>query len=186
MFSLIIFLSRRSKIQGLEGPRILGVVADDATRYFLVIFTSHLVFEITVTLGRVSTIFLLCGYGWWHLMPITAGWDSSSSKLVSCWLSWVLLCSSPTLLWPVVFLCKFVLFHASLFNHLTTSFRFLPVMISRIVLSLRKAVDPQRDAWPHAESPRNSGTLCSMKFVRPRGGLSERGGNPSFGTYTEL
>lgn len=55
-FSLIIFLAMRSRIPGLRVPNILDIIAKDATRYFLVIFTSHLVFELTLSFGRVSAI----------------------------------------------------------------------------------------------------------------------------------
>lgn len=54
-FSLTIFLATRWTTPGLKIPTILGTIAEDATRYFLVIFTSHLVLEMTLNLGRVST-----------------------------------------------------------------------------------------------------------------------------------
>ena len=53
-FLLIIFLAVKSRTPGLNVPRILDVIAKDATRYFLVIFTSHLVFALTLNLARVS------------------------------------------------------------------------------------------------------------------------------------
>ena len=39
---------------GFKAPRILGTIAEDATRYFLVIFTSHFVLTMSLILGRVS------------------------------------------------------------------------------------------------------------------------------------
>jgi len=53
-FSLIIYLAIRSKALSVKIPTILGTMAEDATRYFLVIFTSHFVLEMTLILGRVS------------------------------------------------------------------------------------------------------------------------------------
>ena len=58
-FSFIIFFSKRSKIPELKVKTILDIVAEDATRYFLVIFTSHFVFILTLNLGRVSENILL-------------------------------------------------------------------------------------------------------------------------------
>jgi len=52
-FSLIIYLVRKSKAAGLT-INILKTIAEDATWYFLVIFTSHLVLAITLIFGRVS------------------------------------------------------------------------------------------------------------------------------------
>ena len=60
-FSLIIFLAKRSQKRGLEIPRILGTIMDDATWYFLVIFTSHFVLIITLLFGRVSVAVIFHG-----------------------------------------------------------------------------------------------------------------------------
>lgn len=54
VFSLILFLARSSRAVGFELPTLWGVIAKDATVYFLVIFTSHLVLEMTLIFGRVS------------------------------------------------------------------------------------------------------------------------------------
>jgi hypothetical protein len=53
-FSLTIFLAKKSRFPGLRGPTIFETIAQDATWYFLIIFTAHLVFEMTLNLGRVS------------------------------------------------------------------------------------------------------------------------------------
>ncbi|KAF9789643.1 hypothetical protein BJ322DRAFT_1178306 [Thelephora terrestris] len=53
-FLLILFLARRSKMGGLEFTGILATIVEDATLYFLVIFTSHFVLEMTLALGRES------------------------------------------------------------------------------------------------------------------------------------
>lgn len=59
-FLLIVFLAVMSEMQGLTQelriPTILRTMAEDATRYFLVIFTAHLVFVLTLNLGRVSAM----------------------------------------------------------------------------------------------------------------------------------
>ena len=54
-FLSVIFFAKRTKTAGLKIPTILGTIAEDATRYFLVIFTSHFVLVMTLNLGRVST-----------------------------------------------------------------------------------------------------------------------------------
>ena len=53
-FSLITFLALRWRAGTLRVPTIMGAVAEDALWYFLVIFTSHFVLEMTLLLGRVS------------------------------------------------------------------------------------------------------------------------------------
>ena len=54
-FSIIVYLAIKSRQSSAKIPTILGAMAEDATWYFLVIFTSHLVLEITLVFGRVST-----------------------------------------------------------------------------------------------------------------------------------
>jgi len=53
-FLLVVYLAIRSKASSVKIPTILGTMAEDATWYFLVIFTSHFVLEMTLILGRVS------------------------------------------------------------------------------------------------------------------------------------
>ena len=53
-FSLITFLAAKSRAPNLRGPTLLGNIAEDATWYFLVIFSAHFVLEMTLTVGRVS------------------------------------------------------------------------------------------------------------------------------------
>ena len=54
-FLFIIFSAATSKVRGFKFPTIIRTIAEDATRYFLVIFTSHFVLAMTLTLGRVRT-----------------------------------------------------------------------------------------------------------------------------------
>ena len=53
-FSLIIFMAAALRAPGLKVPGILRTIAQDSTRYFMVIFTSYFVLTMTLTLGRVS------------------------------------------------------------------------------------------------------------------------------------
>ena len=53
-FSVIIFMAKRSNAPGLGIPGLLSIIAKDAARYFVVIFTSHAVFAITLGAARVS------------------------------------------------------------------------------------------------------------------------------------
>ena len=46
-------------------------------------------------------------------------------------------------------------------------YRYLPVMISRIILSLRKAADSRQKGWSLAQPNTNSANPRSMKFFRP-------------------
>jgi len=108
-FSLIVFLAKASTTEGLKIPRLLRVIAEDSTRYFLVIFTSHFVLTMTLALGRSSI----------QLVPAPGN---------------------------VVY---------------------LPVMVSRIMLSLKKAADLQQNPWSLADPTANGADLQSMKFFHP-------------------
>ena len=54
-FLFIIYLAWNSGSHSSGLPSLLKVMAEDATLYFLVIFTSHLVLELTLIFGSVST-----------------------------------------------------------------------------------------------------------------------------------
>jgi len=54
-FSVIVFLVVRSNVTKVPIPRILRIIARDATCYFLVIFTSHLVVVMFFWLASVSS-----------------------------------------------------------------------------------------------------------------------------------
>ena len=51
---MIVVLAARSRFKDLKMPSILRTIVQDATVYFLVIFTSHFVLEMTLLLARVS------------------------------------------------------------------------------------------------------------------------------------
>ncbi|KAF9786683.1 hypothetical protein BJ322DRAFT_1051358 [Thelephora terrestris] len=86
-FLVIVFRVRTSRVQGLKVSTILDTIAEDSTRYFMVIFTSHFVLVMTLNLGRASVAF-------------------SHGVLV-----------------------------------------YLPLMTSRIMLSLKKAADSSQSSW---------------------------------------
>jgi len=54
-FSVIVFLVVRSNITKVPLPSIFRIIARDATSYFLIIFTSHLVIVMFYWLASVST-----------------------------------------------------------------------------------------------------------------------------------
>lgn len=59
----MIFMADGPAKPGLEFPSLLEVIARGATRYFLIVFSVHLVLEIPLTLGRVGAAVSLLGYG---------------------------------------------------------------------------------------------------------------------------
>ncbi|KAF9787225.1 hypothetical protein BJ322DRAFT_1107290 [Thelephora terrestris] len=127
-FSLILFKAVQSSREmagvTIKVPSILKNIAEDAMRYFLVIFTSHFVLMMTLLLAP-ETIQLLPAPG------------------------------------NVVY---------------------LPVMISRLMISLRKAADPQQVGGTR---PANSTNLPTMEFVRPRGRATGTEGDMPLDTHLE-
>lgn len=126
-FLVIIFLAMKTKAQGIELPVISRIIAEGAILYFLVIFTSHFVFEMTLTLGR-ETIRLLPGPG----------------LLV-----------------------------------------YLPVMISRLMLSLKKAADSQQGLWSLTEPPTNVIKFKNAKLLRSQVDTHRREDGIPLDTYSE-
>jgi len=116
-FSLFILLAKRSKASGLKVRLVLDIIAEDATWYFLVIFSSHLVLVLTLNLARPA-IQLLPGPG------------------------------------IVVY---------------------LPIMISRIMISLRKAADSPHDVWSLMEPTTNVTNFQSIRFFPQRTATGEDG-----------
>ena len=53
-------------------------------------------------------------------------------------------------------------------------FRYIPVMISRLMISLRKAADPERREWSQNGIP-NGGPSHVMKFFRPQRSTGDEG-----------
>jgi len=71
-FILIIYTASKSNLHQFQIPSLFRIVARDATLYFMVIFTSHLVLEFTLTLGRPS-IQLLPAIGNSVYIPVMIG-----------------------------------------------------------------------------------------------------------------
>jgi len=55
-FLIILHLASRWTIRRFDIPGLLGTILRDATKYFLVIFTAHFVFVMTLIFARVSSI----------------------------------------------------------------------------------------------------------------------------------
>ena len=55
-FSIIIYLVVRSNIYKVPIPSLLKTIAQDATYYFIVIFTSYLVLELTLLFAKVRIL----------------------------------------------------------------------------------------------------------------------------------
>lgn len=55
-FLVIAVLAVKSGTKDVKTPSIFRTMVQDATIYFLVIFTSHFVLEMTLLLARVSTL----------------------------------------------------------------------------------------------------------------------------------
>ena len=55
-FSVIVYLVVRSNVSKIPIPRLLRTIVQDATYYFLVIFTSHLVLVLFLSLARVRIL----------------------------------------------------------------------------------------------------------------------------------
>jgi len=53
-FLIIVVLAAKSRLKDFKMPSILRTIVQDATVYFLVIFTSHFVLEMTLLLARVT------------------------------------------------------------------------------------------------------------------------------------
>ena len=155
VFSVIIFLAVRScrMTAGLRIRTLLETLAKDSTWYFIVIFTSHIAFEATLIFGRVSAIVPYSV----AVFPNVRPFRKQSSSFRACkLLSTCLHNNRPhhvvrrhnqrqCLVSPA--------FGAHmLFKQPTACPRFIPVMISRIVISLRKATDLQQNGWSFGEA----------------------------------
>ena len=55
-FSVIVYLVVRSNVNKAPIPGLLGIIARDATHYFLVIFTSHLLFVMFLAFASVRML----------------------------------------------------------------------------------------------------------------------------------
>ncbi|KAF9786792.1 hypothetical protein BJ322DRAFT_1106900 [Thelephora terrestris] len=129
-FVVIIFQARRSRMPGLKVSNILDTIAEDSTRYFIVIFASHFVLVMTLNFGRVG-IQTLPGAG-------------------------VLV--------------------------------YLPLMISRIMISLKKAADSARAPWSLTQDTWNDNAVRGGLVFRPppgRGPIKDEDTEISLDTFQE-
>ena len=81
-FLVIVYLVFRSHVYRLPIPSLLRTIAQDSTHYFLLIFTSHLVFELTLLLGRVRISPWRSTFSLWLTETLTA-FNSTASWRVS-------------------------------------------------------------------------------------------------------
>ena len=165
-FSVIVFLVVRSNVTKIPLPSILKTIARDATYYFLVIFTSHLVTAMFFWFASVST--------------------SSKSSLFYPWLAYTLTEQNEATPFRVSDAgARFLRSFTENFprktvesrctpKHFLTSetigsdpcLRYIPVMITRLLFSLRKANASQEHGWSFGEPT----THTTMRFAERRGG----------------
>jgi hypothetical protein len=67
----------------------------------------------------------------------------------------------------------------------TAGSRYIPLMISRIMLSLRKAANSSLDVWSLTEPPTNATSFHSITFFRPRKVTSGRGDDIPLSAYPQ-
>ena len=80
-FSVIVYLVVRSNVYKFPVPSLLKIIARDATYYFLIIFSSHVVFVFTLIFGKVRklpTFFSLLAKASVAYNP-TASWPVSAT-----------------------------------------------------------------------------------------------------------
>ena len=181
-FSLILYLLIRWRASGHNVRGVLEIIAVDAMVYFMVIFTSHFVLAMTLYFGRVSPI----GSSF-RPYPTSSNAHFSRTrsnffqrcKLLQIYyptrnppnhtfcttaISGNVVCV-PRLACPSLSMTK---------DHV----RYLPVMISRIMLSLKKSAGSRSADWSLGETYHTSANAGSvMKFARPakRAGTEQDG-----------
>lgn len=82
-FSLVTLWARKTKTRCIHFTTILDTIAEDATWYFMVIFSSHFVLVMTLNLGRVSVTVSLTRCNELHPLDVSLGDNPTSSRLVS-------------------------------------------------------------------------------------------------------
>jgi hypothetical protein len=175
-FLLIMFLATRFKRRGLKVRTLMEAIAADAMRYFMVIFSAHLVLVLTLNLAPVRTAAPLSG-----LLPMSSDVllfrnRSNFFQARKSHTSHAALTNSHYTFSPwqlAAFLCKCYIRFTS--HDLQAGFvRYLPVMISRIMLSLKKAADSQQKAWTLTEPTMTGPSFQNLKFFKPRRAANER------------
>ena len=164
----------------------METIAEDATWYFLVIFTSHLVLLFTLLLAQVSE----AHFSFWttanHVQRMPPVRNPNSPSFVSHHRTHPGYDGphpsprhdkrkrrvSPMFASP-----------ALSYKRPTTGFRYPSVMISRMILSLRMAADSRQGVRSHGGPTAKGTDLTELKFVRPRRSGDERESDISLDVY---
>ena len=80
-FSVMLFLAGRWRVREFGIPSLLATIVRDATVYFLVIFSAHFVFAMTIFFTRVSS--LTCFVNCIHGKGVSLALDSIAPRPVS-------------------------------------------------------------------------------------------------------
>ena len=170
---------------------MLRTIAEDATRYFLFIFTSHFALAMVLSFGRVrlatvllsgvwSTPFNACLFrnrsNFFHLQPRKSfpAYPQYNNPHYPSW--------SPR---SAAILCKFYSYSKTRSTKSTPGSRFLPVMISRLMLSLRKAAYRQQNNRSSVSPRTDRRSFQNMMFFRPRRSTISGGDDIPLDTYRE-
>ena len=124
-------------------PTILRTIVHDAIVYFLVIFTPHFVLEMTLLLAEVSISTLGDGRG----AEISPAESSALASYISAGFNAYLrttLIKSPCVIFMLSGnnVCVLIAWWAPQ-THSNPTYRYLPIMVSRLMLSQRKLLTPQ-------------------------------------------
>ena len=183
------FLATRLKGRGLKVRSLMGAIAADAMRYFMVIFSAHFVLVMTLNLGPVRTTVLFS-----KLRPILSNTSLARNRFnsfqarksrTSC-LARSYSHDTFSSRQSAVFRCKSCAnLRYTTHGQFPLFFRYLPVMISRIMISLKKAADSQRKAWTLTDSTVAGPGFQSAKFFGLRRDTNERQHDIPLDTYVE-
>ena len=140
---------------------LFRTIVQDATHYFLIIFTSHLVLSLTLILGRVR-VSSRCHIFSFSLAGTFVAFDSATPRPVSDNRAYLLSMFANSSLYgtaQIVCTSKHLLVPKAAGTEPLV--RYLPVMIARLMLSLRRAATLQESPWSFGEP--------SIRFAEPQG-----------------
>ena len=156
-FSLIVYLA--VQWNQFQMPSLFRTIVRDATIYFLVIFTSHLVLELTLIFGRVWT-FPFCSI-FFSFAETFVAFNATTPWRVSNTGTYFLRSLTGSFSVEQWNRCVRLNIHSLRQQVGLISFiRYLPMMITRLMLSLKKASTSQEEAWSIGEP--------TMRFAEPR------------------
>jgi len=160
------YTALRSNLRHIRIQSLLKTIARDATHYFLVIFTSQLLLELTLVLARVRVLSYLRVLPFW-LAEAPVAFDQTGPRRVSNTMVRLL-----RFFFHQVLLCGTVDTSCTSKCHFASEpvgpklrVRYLPVMVGRLMLSLRKAAALQGGVWSFGEPA----TSIGMRFAERRG-----------------